>query len=364
MAPGDGRAGTGHHPLCLRVGTVRAGRKRPGPRHQVRAEPRGEQRRGGRHRQGGPGGRRQRLVAAAGDVRHRVVARPAGHHVGRHRAAGRRVLPDDGGREHAGQRALPRAAAADAVRQGVHRRRVRHRQHERRVSRRPGLHRGHRRRARHRGLGRHLRPVRPRAVDRRRHAGALGGAPAPVQRRGRPLRRVLHGHQPVPDGRRGRCEFTDQGDVPDHFGQRPVRRHGDPGRPPRHRVRRHVHRTAVRPEPLQPRAAAAGGGGRERRRLGAGQRAGQPGADRGRAQPGPRVVPQARPRRGDRAGRRRVRPELLGGPQPGPGPGRRRQGRRSPPSWSAAGTTSSNRASRSTTSACRTSSTAGRSTRP
>ena len=59
----------------------------------------------------------------------------------------------------------------------------------------------------------------------------------------------------------------------------------------------------------------------------AGQRAGQPGADDRRAQPGPRVVPAARPRRGDRAGRRRVRRRLLGGPQPGARPARGRRGR-------------------------------------
>ena len=154
---------------------------------------------GGRQRD-----RRRQLVAAAGDVRHGVVARPAGHDVGRHRPAGRRVLPDDFGHDHGGHRAVPRAAAADAVRQGVHRRRLGHRQHERRLPRRPRLHRRHRRRARDGRLGRHLRPLRPRAVDRRRDVGPVGGASAAVERRGRPLRRVLHGHQPVPDGAGGR----------------------------------------------------------------------------------------------------------------------------------------------------------------
>ena len=154
----------------------------------------------------------------------------------------------------------------------------------------------------------------------------LGGASAAVERRGRPLRRVLHGHQPVPDGAGGRRELSDQGHVPHHLGQRPVRRHGDAGRHPRHRVRRDLCRAAVRPQPHQPRPGAAGGGGRERQLVGTGQRAGRPGAHRVRAQPGPRLVPQARPRRGDRPGRRRLRPELLGGAQPGAGPVRRRAG--------------------------------------
>ncbi len=58
----------------------------------------------------------------------------------------------------------------------------------------------------------------------------------------------------------------------------------------------------------------------------AGQRAGGADAHRDRAQPGPGLVPQARPRRRDRTGRRRLRPELLGRPQPGPGPGVCREG--------------------------------------
>ena len=145
------------------------------------------------------------LVAAGGDLRHRVVARPAGHDVGRHRPARRRVLPHDGRHDHGGQRALPRAAATDAVRQGVHRRRFGHRQHQRRLPRRPGLHRGHRRRARHRAT--RAAPSTcstpcSRPTARRWH---VGGQAAAVQRRGRPVRRVLHGHQPVPDGAGGRA---------------------------------------------------------------------------------------------------------------------------------------------------------------
>ena len=75
----------------------------------------------------------------AGDVRHGVTARHAGHDVGRHGPARRRLLPHHGGDDHGGQRAVPGAAAADALRQGVHRRRLGHRQHERGVSRRPGF---------------------------------------------------------------------------------------------------------------------------------------------------------------------------------------------------------------------------------
>ncbi len=155
----------------------------------------------------------------------------------------------------------------------------------------------------------------------------MGRAPARRQRRSRALRRVVHGHQPVPDGGGSRIGLADQGDVPDHFGQRSLRRHGDPGGHPRPRVRRDVHRVVVGVEPHQPGAAAPGGGGAERQPVTAGQRTGQPRADDRGAQPRPRVVPAARAERGERAGRRRVRRQLLGGPQPFARPAGGGQGR-------------------------------------
>ena len=89
-------------------------------------------------------------------------------------------FPDDGGHHHGGRRALPGAAATDAVRQGVHRRR-RGASPDTNVNYLVdrGLHRRHRRRPRHRRLGRHLRPLRPGAVDRRGHPRPAGRPTCP-----------------------------------------------------------------------------------------------------------------------------------------------------------------------------------------
>ena len=150
-------------------------------------------------------------------------------------------------------------------------------------------------------------------------AAALPG----LRRPGRPVRRVLHGDQPVPDGRGGRAGLAHQGHVPHHRRQRPLRRHGDPGRHPRHRVLRHLHRPAVGAGPDQPRPAAAGGrhGEREHHHPRAGP--GQPGADRGRPRAAARLVHEAGARRRDRLRGGRLRRRLLGGAQPGPRPLRR-----------------------------------------
>ena len=141
-------------PLIPGVGLGERGGRRSGPRDPAGAGIRGGHGRSRHRRRGRSGVGAHELDAPGGHLRHRLAAGPAGDDVRRHRAAGRRVLPDDAGTSTAATGPVPRAAPADALRQGVHRLRIGHRQHEHRLPGRPRLHRGHLRRAGHRRLGR------------------------------------------------------------------------------------------------------------------------------------------------------------------------------------------------------------------
>ena len=208
----------------------------------------------------------------------------------------------------------PSSPQADPVRPGVHRRGRSPGRHRLVLPGRSGLHRrdlgcsgyGH--------VGRDLRPVRPGPGNRRCHRGGMGRPPAPRRRKGGPVRRVVHGDQPVPDGRRGRVGVFHQGDVPDHRRPRHLLRHRDPGWDPRCGVLIVLPVPAGEPQRRQPGPRTARRGGRHRQPVRLHRGAQQPPAHRDRPQPGAHLLRPDHPRepRDGRVGG--VRRCVLGGP--------------------------------------------------